>query len=36
MIYRKLGNSGVAVSKIALGTMYFGAETPEKDAFRHP
>jgi aryl-alcohol dehydrogenase-like predicted oxidoreductase len=33
MIYRKLGNSGVAVSKIALGTMYFGAETPEKDAF---
>lgn len=33
MIYRKLGNSGVAVSKIALGTMYFGAETAEKDAF---
>jgi len=33
MLYRKLGNTGVAVGKIALGTMYFGAETPEEDAF---
>jgi len=34
MRYRKLGNTGIAVSKIALGTMYFGAETPEEDAFK--
>jgi len=33
MLYRKLGNTGVAVGKIALGTMYFGSETPEEDAF---
>ncbi len=33
MLYRKLGNTGIAVSKIALGTMYFGSETPEEDAF---
>lgn len=33
MLHRKLGTSGIAVSKIALGTMYFGSETPEKDAF---
>jgi aryl-alcohol dehydrogenase (NADP+) len=33
MIYTKLGNSGAAVSKIALGTMYFGDETPESEAF---
>ena len=33
MLHRKLGNTGIAVSKIALGTMYFGSETPEKDAF---
>jgi aryl-alcohol dehydrogenase (NADP+) len=33
MIYKKLGKSGVVVSKIALGTMYFGDETPEDDAF---
>jgi aryl-alcohol dehydrogenase-like predicted oxidoreductase len=33
MKYNKLGNSGVVVSKIALGTMYFGDETPEDDAF---
>lgn len=32
MRYRKLGNSGIAVSKLALGTMYFGAETPQDDA----
>jgi len=31
---RKLGNTGVAVGKIALGTMYFGSETPEEDAFK--
>ena len=34
MLNRKLGNTGVAVGKIALGTMYFGSETPEKDAFK--
>ena len=33
MLHRKLGNTGIAVSKIALGTMYFGSETPEVDAF---
>lgn len=33
MLHRKLGNTGIAVTKIALGTMYFGSETPEKDAF---
>ena len=33
MLNRKLGNTGIAVSKIALGTMYFGSETPEDDAF---
>jgi len=33
MKYRKLGNTGMAVSSLALGTMYFGAETSEKDAF---
>ena len=33
MLHRKLGNTGIAVSKIALGTMYFGSETPEKDSF---
>jgi aryl-alcohol dehydrogenase (NADP+) len=33
MLTRKLGNTGIAVSKIALGTMYFGSETPESDAF---
>ena len=33
MLHRKLGNSGIAVSKIALGTMYFGSETSETDAF---
>jgi len=30
MLNRKLGNTGVAVGKIALGTMYFGSETPVK------
>ncbi|MFC0267810.1 aldo/keto reductase [Kushneria aurantia] len=33
MEYRMLGHSGMAVSKLALGTMYFGNETPEKEAF---
>ena len=33
MLHRKLGNTGIAVSKIALGTMYFGSETSEEDAF---
>ena len=33
MLQRKLGNTGIAVSKLALGTMYFGSETPELDAF---
>jgi aryl-alcohol dehydrogenase-like predicted oxidoreductase len=31
MLNRKLGNTGIAVSKIALGTMYFGSETPEAE-----
>ncbi|RJS93700.1 aldo/keto reductase [Salinisphaera sp. Q1T1-3] len=33
MEYRTLGQSGLAVSKLALGTMYFGNETPEAEAF---
>jgi hypothetical protein len=33
MLHRKLGNTGISVGKIALGTMYFGSETPEADAF---
>lgn len=33
MKYRKIGKSGTVVSKLALGTMYFGSETPETDAF---
>ena len=33
MQYRKLGNSGVAVSNLTLGTMGFGTETPEEEAF---
>lgn len=32
MMYRKLGNSGTVVSKLALGTMNFGSQTPEPDA----
>jgi aryl-alcohol dehydrogenase-like predicted oxidoreductase len=31
--YRKLGNSGTVVSNLALGTMTFGAATPEEGAF---
>ena len=34
MLNRKLGKTGVAVGKIALGTMYFGSETPEEEAFK--
>jgi aryl-alcohol dehydrogenase-like predicted oxidoreductase len=33
MKYTKLGSSGTVVSKIALGTMYFGSETTEEEAF---
>ncbi|WP_252107939.1 MULTISPECIES: aldo/keto reductase [unclassified Halomonas] len=33
MDYRLLGQSGMAVSQLALGTMYFGNETAEKEAF---
>ncbi|MFF6993246.1 aldo/keto reductase [Streptomyces sp. NPDC010273] len=33
MKYRTLGNSGVAVSKLALGTMYFGTENTEDESF---
>lgn len=33
MNYAKLGDSGMIVSKFALGTMYFGDETPQDEAF---
>ncbi|HEY5788687.1 MAG TPA: hypothetical protein VIT65_28345 [Microlunatus sp.] len=33
MQYRTLGAAGTAVSRIGLGTMYFGSETAEDDAF---
>jgi aryl-alcohol dehydrogenase-like predicted oxidoreductase len=33
MQFRKLGRSGIDVSAICLGTMTFGAQTPEDDAF---
>jgi aryl-alcohol dehydrogenase (NADP+) len=33
MNYRKLGNTGLAVSPLGLGTMYFGDETSQEDAF---
>jgi aryl-alcohol dehydrogenase-like predicted oxidoreductase len=33
MQYRKLGNSGLSVSNLILGTMGFGTETPEDEAF---
>lgn len=33
MKYRKLGSSGLSVSDLILGTMGFGTETEEKDAF---
>ena len=33
MRYRTLGNSGLAVSKLAFGTMNFGTETTEEESF---
>ncbi|MFJ8495251.1 aldo/keto reductase [Streptomyces sp. NPDC094038] len=33
MQHRTLGNSGLAVSELALGTMYFGSENTEDEAF---
>jgi aryl-alcohol dehydrogenase-like predicted oxidoreductase len=33
MEYRRLGESGTVVSRLALGSMYFGGETTEQDAF---
>lgn len=33
MKYRKLGSSGLSVSNLTLGTMGFGTETPEAEAF---
>jgi aryl-alcohol dehydrogenase-like predicted oxidoreductase len=33
MNYRKLGNSGLSVSSLTLGTMGFGTETSEDEAF---
>ena len=33
MNFTKLGSSGAVVSKIALGTMYFGDETSQDEAF---
>ena len=33
MKYRKLGNSGLSVSDLILGTMGFGTETEENAAF---
>ncbi|MGW1024243.1 aldo/keto reductase [Streptomyces sp. NPDC002577] len=33
MQYRTLGTSGLAVSRLALGTMYFGSENTEEEAF---
>jgi aryl-alcohol dehydrogenase-like predicted oxidoreductase len=34
MQYTKLGRSGLRVSRLCLGTMNFGVDTDEKDAFR--
>lgn len=34
MKYRTLGHSGTGVFKLALGTMNFGSQTPEEDAFK--
>ena len=32
MEYRKLGTTGIAVSNLTLGTMYFGSETAEAES----
>jgi aryl-alcohol dehydrogenase-like predicted oxidoreductase len=34
MIYRRLGNSGLTVSPLCLGTMSFGGDTPEDESIR--
>ena len=34
MKYNKLGRSGLMVSKLCLGTMNFGAITPEKESYK--
>jgi aryl-alcohol dehydrogenase-like predicted oxidoreductase len=34
MKYSKLGSTGLVVSALGLGTMYFGDETPEPEAFK--
>lgn len=34
MHYAKLGKSGMLVSRLCLGTMNFGPQTDEKEAFR--
>ena len=34
MQYVRLGRTGLRVSRLCLGTMNFGPETSEKDAFR--
>ena len=34
MQYSNLGRSRLMVSKICLGTMFFGERTPEQEAFR--
>lgn len=34
MQYAKLGKSGMKVSRLCLGTMNFGPQTDEKEAFR--
>lgn len=33
MEYRRLGHSGTVVSRLALGSMYFGGETTQEEAF---
>lgn len=33
MEYRRLGKSGTVVSRLALGSMYFGGKTTAQDAF---
>jgi len=34
MKYRKLDNTGMDISSLGLGMMYFGDKTPEQEAFR--